>query len=88
MVHKKEVSEIAEGGNQDLEISDKEKEVFESGGNEPVEISDEKTEYEIIIIEPGFYVWLQSIARPVGYYSQSFLETRNQFLVTSYNIRG
>lgn len=44
-------------------------------------------EYEIIIIEPGFYGWLQSIARPPGYYSQSFLESRNRLLVQEYNLR-
>lgn len=70
-----------------LKISDEEKQVFESGTEEPVEISDDETEYEIIIIEPGFYTWLQSIARPEGYYSQSFLEGRNQLLVINWNQR-
>ncbi|WP_350288635.1 DUF6146 family protein [uncultured Croceitalea sp.] len=70
-----------------LNISDEEKQVFESGNEEPVEISDDETEYEIIIIEPGFYTWLQSIARPEGYYSQSFLEGRNQLLVINWNQR-
>lgn len=44
-------------------------------------------EYEIIIIEPGFYSWLQSTARPPGFYSQSFLENRNQLFVQEYNLR-
>lgn len=70
-----------------VEISDQEKQVFESESEEPVEISDDKTEYEIIIIEPGFFVWLQSIARPEGYYSQSFLESRNSIMVTNWNQR-
>ncbi|WP_350291776.1 DUF6146 family protein [uncultured Croceitalea sp.] len=70
-----------------LNISDEEKQVFESGNEEPVEISNDETEYEIIIIEPGFYTWLQSIARPEGYYSQSFLEGRNQLLVINWNQR-
>lgn len=70
-----------------IQISDEEKEVFASGTEEPVEISNDETEYEIIIIEPGFYTWLQSIARPEGYYSQSFLENRNQILVTNWNQR-
>lgn len=48
--------------------------------------SDENT-YEIIIIEPGFNAWLASTARPRQYYSQNFLETRNQIYVTNWNIR-
>jgi len=56
-------------------------------GNDTVTIASEKTEYEITIIEPGFNYWLQSVARPEGYYSQSFLETRNQILVTEWNQR-
>jgi hypothetical protein len=44
-------------------------------------------EYQIIIIEPGFYGWLNSIARVRGYYSQSFFETRNLMLVQEYNLR-
>lgn len=70
-----------------LDISEKEQLIFDSKDEEPVEILDEETEYEITIIEPGFNVWLQSIARPEWYYSQSFLESRNQILVTNWNIR-
>ncbi|GMN08788.1 hypothetical protein MTsPCn9_07560 [Croceitalea sp. MTPC9] len=70
-----------------LEVSEKEKEIFNTGTEEPVEISDEESEYEIIIIEPGFFVWLQSIARPEGYYSQSFLESRNEIMVINWNQR-
>ena len=70
-----------------LEISEDEKEIFENGAEEPVEIAGDKTEYEITIIEPGFNAWLQSIARPEGYYSQSFLEGRNQLLVVNWNNR-
>lgn len=70
-----------------LDISSEEQAVFNSNDEQEVEIKDEKTEYEIIIIEPGFYVWLQSIARPEGYYSQSFLENRNRLLVMNWNQR-
>ncbi len=70
-----------------LDISDQEQSVFNSKEEEPVEIKDEDTEYEIIIIEPGFYTWLNSIARPEGYYSQSFLESRNLIMVTTWNNR-
>ncbi len=70
-----------------LDITEEEKAVFASANEEPVEIADEESEYEIIIIEPGFNVWLQSIARPPGYYSQSFLESRNNILVINWNQR-
>ncbi len=72
---------------QALDISQDEQAVFNSKDEEEVEIKDDKTEYEIIIIEPGFFTWLQSIARPEGYYSQSFLENRNQLLVINWNQR-
>ncbi|UII79711.1 DUF6146 family protein [Flagellimonas sp. CMM7] len=70
-----------------LDISTKEQEVFNSKAEEKVEIKNEETEYEIIIIEPGFYTWLQSIARPEGYYSQHFLENRNNLMVINWNQR-
>lgn len=44
-------------------------------------------EYQIIIIEPGFYGWLNSVARQPGFYSNNFFETRNLLLVQEYNQR-
>lgn len=52
-----------------------------------VRIANDKLEYEIIIIEPGFNFWLQSRAKPEGYYSQEFLESRNILFVTEWNNR-
>ena len=52
-----------------------------------VRIANDSLEYEIIIIEPGFSTFLYSIAKPEGYYSQSYLENKNQFLVSEYNQR-
>jgi hypothetical protein len=72
---------------QALDISNEEQALFDSKEEQPVEIKDEKTEYEIIIIEPGFNTWLLSIAKPEGYYSQSFLENRNAILVMNWNQR-
>ena len=68
-------------------VSDEEKELFNQTGQDTVNIASDETEYEIIIIEPGFNFWLQSIARPEGYYSQSYLENRNQLYVINWNIR-
>ncbi|WP_235932447.1 DUF6146 family protein [Flagellimonas sediminis] len=70
-----------------LDISNEEQAVFDSKEDQPVEIKDDETEYEIIIIEPGFNAWLLSIARPEGYYSQNFLENRNAILVMNWNQR-
>ena len=52
-----------------------------------VRIANDKLEYEILIIEPGFNFWLESRAKPEGYYSQEFLETRNRLFVTEWNSR-
>ena len=68
-------------------VTDEEKEAFTQIEGDTIRIANEDTEYEIIIIEPGFYTWLNSIARPEGYYSQSFLEGRNQLLVINWNQR-
>ncbi|NKI32200.1 DUF6146 family protein [Croceivirga thetidis] len=72
---------------ESLQVSENESEIFDSEDEQAVEISDAETEYEIIIIEPGFYTWLNSIARPSGYYTQSWLENRNQILVLNWNQR-
>ena len=75
------------GQKKTLDVSSEESKIFNSTDETAVEISDDDTEYEIIIIEPGFYTWLNSIARPEGYYSQPWLESRNQIMVTYWNQR-
>lgn len=60
---------------------------FNQTEGDTIQIASDKTEYEIIIIEPGFNFWLQSIAKPEGYYSQSYLENRNQIYVMNWNQR-
>lgn len=55
--------------------------------NDTVRIANDSLEYEIIIIEPGFNLFINSIARPEGYYSQTYLENKNRFLVQDYNAR-
>jgi len=54
----------------------------------PVRIANDSLEYEIIIIDIGFNFYLESIAKPMSYYSQSFLETRNKIYVTEWNNRA
>ncbi|HEY9183733.1 MAG TPA: DUF6146 family protein [Salegentibacter sp.] len=55
--------------------------------NDTVRIANDSLEYEIIIIEPGFNLFINSIAKPEGYYSQNYLENKNRFLVQEYNQR-
>ena len=52
-----------------------------------IKITSDKTEYEIIIIEPGFNVWLNTTARPKGFYNQTYLENKNIFYVQAWNNR-
>lgn len=55
--------------------------------NDTVKIENDSLEYQILIIEPGFNVWLETTARPEGYYSQKYLENRNIILVNEWNAR-
>ena len=71
----------------EVDISPGEQQAFKESVGEPVVISDPRTEYEIVIIDPGFYSWLKSFARPEGYYSQAFLESRNEIYVINWNNR-
>ena len=75
------------GTKEAVSVSDSEKEIFSKKALDTVSIANEETEYEIIIIDPGFNIWLQSIARPEGYYSQSYLENRNRIYVINWNQR-
>lgn len=59
----------------------------DSTSADTVRIANDNLEYEIIVIEPGFSYFLNSRAKPEGYYSQSYLENKNQFLVSDYNQR-
>ncbi|GGW25854.1 DUF6146 family protein [Arenibacter certesii] len=75
------------GTKQTIAVSEEEKIAFTKTEGDTITIANEETEYEIIIIEPGFDFWLQSVAKPEGYYSQSYLENRNQIYVSEWNIR-
>jgi len=75
------------GTKKAIAVTDDEKTAFSQTEGDTIAIKDDKTEYEIIIIEPGFNFWLQSIAKPEGFYSQSYLENRNRIYVTEWNAR-
>ena len=55
---------------------------------EPVVIANDSLEYEITIIDIGFNLFLNSVAQPRSYYSQSYLENRNRMFVTTWNMRA
>lgn len=54
----------------------------------PVVIANDSLEYEIIIIDPGFNTYLNTIAKPMTYYSQDFLESHNRIYVNEWNNRA
>ncbi|HLV14439.1 MAG TPA: DUF6146 family protein [Xanthomarina sp.] len=56
--------------------------------NDTVSIANNDLEYELIIIEPGYNLWLETQARPRGYYEQDFMETRNRQYVDAWNDRA
>ena len=55
---------------------------------EPVVIKNDSLEYEITIIDIGFTAYLNSIAKPEGFYSQNYLENRNRIMVPIWNNRA
>lgn len=55
---------------------------------EAVVISNDSLEYEIIILDIGFNTYLNTIAKPMEYYSQDYLEVKNNFYVVEWNIRA
>jgi hypothetical protein len=55
--------------------------------SDTVKIKNEELEYEVIIIEPGFNFWLESTAFPRGYYTQSYMENKNNIYVLEWNNR-
>ncbi len=52
-----------------------------------VKIANEKLEYEVIIIDVGFVNWLNTLALPRNYLSETFMENKNQFYVSEWNRR-
>lgn len=55
--------------------------------NDTVRIKNDSLQYEVIIIDNGFSTWLASRALPRNYYSQSYLESKNQMFVSEWNSR-
>lgn len=55
---------------------------------EPVRIANDSLEYEIMIIDIGFNYYLNSIAKPMSYYSNDYLRSRNLVYVSEWNSRA
>ena len=55
--------------------------------NDTVRIANDELQYEVIIIDPGFSTWLNSMALPRNYYSQSYLENKNRIWINEWNSR-
>ncbi|MEQ6123145.1 DUF6146 family protein [Pseudotenacibaculum sp. MALMAid0570] len=55
---------------------------------EPVVIANDSLEYEVIIFDTGFQAYLSSTAKPMGFYSQTFLENWNRIYVLNWNMRA
>ncbi len=68
-------------GTNSIGVSTTEKE-------EPVVIANDSLEYEIIIIDPGFSYFLNSVAQQKGFYSQEYMEARNRVWVNTWNQRA
>lgn len=55
--------------------------------SDTIRIANDSLEYEVIIIDGGFTSWLNSVAKPRGYYTENYLESRNQIYVSEWNRR-
>ena len=55
--------------------------------NDTVKISNPDSGYDVIIIEPGFSVWLETKAKPKSFYNQKTLENKNIQMVSQWNTR-
>lgn len=58
-----------------------------SSSSDTIKIANKDLEYEVIIIDPGFSTWLNSLAYPRGFYSQSYLENKNRLYINEWNNR-
>lgn len=58
-----------------------------TSAKDTVRIANDSLEYEVIIIDPGFNSWLQSRAKPRNYYTQNYMEIKNNFWIAEWNIR-
>lgn len=56
--------------------------------SDTIRIANDSLEYEVIIIDAGFTNWLNSQAKPRGFYTEEYLEGRNRIYVAEWNNRA
>jgi hypothetical protein len=56
--------------------------------SDTIRIVNKEIEYEVLIIDIGFSNWFNSNAKPRNYYSQFYLEARNNVWVLEWNRRA
>jgi hypothetical protein len=56
--------------------------------SDTVRIANDSIEYEVLIIDGGFSTWLNGQSKPRGFYTESFLENKNQIYVREWNLRA
>ncbi|MBI9068552.1 MAG: hypothetical protein JEZ09_14750 [Salinivirgaceae bacterium] len=44
-------------------------------------------EYQLLIIDPGFDLWFQTLAKPKEFYTQNYYENWNRLYVAEWNTR-
>ena len=49
--------------------------------SDTIRIQNKEIEYDVLIIEPGFSSWFNGHAKPKGFYSQSYIESRKRIWV-------
>ncbi len=64
------------------------KKATSDAAKDTVTIENDSLSYDIIVLDPGFEVYLRTIARPMNFYSQNFYETRNLYYTTQWNLRA
>ncbi|TBX67507.1 hypothetical protein EZL74_09560 [Flavobacterium silvisoli] len=72
----------------DKNITEKANKPDKPKSSDTIRIANDALEYEVIIIDPGFNGWLAGRAKPRGYYSETYLESRNQIYVNEWNSRA
>ena len=55
--------------------------------SDTLRIANDSLQYEVIIIDGGFNTWLAANGKPRGFYSESYLENRNQTYIREWNSR-
>ena len=72
----------------DKNITTKAKTADTPKASDVVRIANDSLQYEVIIMDSGFNSWLAGNAKPRGFYSESYLEGRNQVYVSEWNSRA